>query len=86
MDRRGETTWRLAAAEADERRLMSAMVVRGASRCAASGLNDPSRAISGLMSAGVRDSTPRNTRSISELGLAIFGDRVASGPVMTTPV
>jgi len=65
---------------------MSAMVVRGASRCATSGLNEPSRAINRLMSAGVRDSTPRNTRSISELGSAVFGDRVASGPVITTPV
>jgi hypothetical protein len=62
------------------------MVVRGASRCATSGLKEASRAISGLMSVDVRLSTPRNTRSISELGLAIPGDRVASGPVMTTPV
>jgi hypothetical protein len=52
----------------------------------ASALKELSRAIKGLTSAEERDSTPRKTRSISDPGLAILGDLVARGPLMTTPI
>jgi hypothetical protein len=81
-----DTVCRSGAAPPDERRPRSPMVVGCASCRATAGSRLPSRANSGLTSAVERTSTPRKTRSISPRGLASDGDRVANGPVITTPV
>jgi hypothetical protein len=53
---------------------------------AISGLMELSRASNGVTSAELRSATPEKTRSISAEGLATAGDRVASAPLITTPV
>jgi hypothetical protein len=70
VDSRGATISRLEAEPDAERRLRSAIVVGCARRWTVSELRDPSRANNGVTSVGVRASTPRKTRSISDRGLA----------------
>jgi hypothetical protein len=53
---------------------------------AVSGLMELSRASNGVTSTDVRSATLAKTRSISAAGLATAGDRVASAPLITTPV